>query len=61
MISGQDLAEIAKEFGRRISFSVSGDLEIRINIDNLAQERLLSLIQKILTKLLGLSQGRSVL
>ncbi|MGI6685128.1 MAG: transcription-repair coupling factor [Bacillota bacterium] len=61
LISGEDLAEIAQDFGRRISFSVSGDLEIRVNADNLTPERLLSLLLKILTKLFGLFKNRSVL
>lgn len=61
MVVGTDLAEISQEFGRRISFSVSDDLEIRVNSDNLSEERLLSMLQKILTKLLGFFNKRSVL
>ncbi|MEL7568112.1 MAG: transcription-repair coupling factor, partial [Dehalobacterium sp.] len=60
-VVGSDLAEIAQEFGRRISFGVSEDLEIRINSDNLSQEKILSVLLKILMKLLGSVNNRGVL
>lgn len=60
LVVGTDLAEIAQEFGRRISFSVSGDLEIRVNPDSLSQESVLQLLIKILIKLLGFFKKRSM-
>ncbi|ATW26988.1 transcription-repair coupling factor [Candidatus Formimonas warabiya] len=52
-VVGNHLAEIAQEFGRRISFSVSGDLEIRVNAGGCLPPRVLQILLSILTKLLG--------
>lgn len=60
-VIGSDLVEIAQEFGRKISFNVSGDLEIRVKSDGLPPEKLFSLLFKILTKLLGFIESRGVL
>jgi transcription-repair coupling factor (superfamily II helicase) len=53
-ISGQHLAQLAGEFGRRLTFSVSGDLEMRIKVD--APEKLLPTVLKLLEKLLGITE-----
>ncbi|MCR6545342.1 transcription-repair coupling factor [Dehalobacterium formicoaceticum] len=55
-VSGEELGKIAREFGRRISFSVSEELEIHLQAHQLSQEKVLTMLQKILISLLGFIQ-----
>lgn len=52
-VEGNTLGEIAKNFGRRISFSVVGDLEIKIKSEGLTEFRILQMLHKIFELLIA--------
>jgi transcription-repair coupling factor (superfamily II helicase) len=53
-VSGNELGEIARKFGRRISFSVSEELEIHLQSRELPQEKVQSMLLNILKNLLDI-------
>jgi len=52
-VSGHHLAQLAGEFGRRLTFSVSGDLEIKMRAEG-SSERIVQMIISLLEKLIHL-------
>ena len=54
-IPGSTLSEVVREFGRRISFGVAGDLEIKIRLAAETPEEILLMVFKLLALLMRLT------
>jgi len=59
-VAGTALGEVVREFGRRVSFGVAGDLEIILRMAGETPEKVLALVFKLLQLLVSITTGNSV-
>lgn len=60
-IPGNQLAELARDFGRRVSFGVVGDLEIKVKTGGVTSNHVLPMVVKIMEKLLSFREDSPVI